>query len=266
MNHFQEWAAWQRAAGLSPRTVEERAVTIAALLASSGVEGHELMPLHIATFLGREHLSQASRATYYGAIRAYCRFLQAIGARSDDPCALIPAPRRRPSVPRPVSDAQLEGILAACNRRRTRCYVLLAAYQGLRVHEVAKIRGEDIDIAAGTLRVIGKGAREAVLPLHPVIAREARQWPRAGYWFPGRTSAHVTGQGVGQAIQSAMTRAGVSGTPHMLRHWFGTRLVAEGVHLRVVQELMRHASPTTTAGYTLVRPEQMRAGLERIAA
>lgn len=165
-----------------------------------------------------------------------------------------------------MSDDQLAAIIAACNRRRTRAYVLLAAYQGLRVHEVAKLRGEDIDLSAGTLRVIGKGSREAVLPLHPVIAREALHWPRRGYWFPSRSAAHVSGQGVGQAIQGAMTRAGVPGTPHSLRHWFGTRLVAEGVHLRVVQELMRHASPTTTAGYTLVRPDQMRAGLERIAA
>jgi integrase/recombinase XerD len=116
-----------------------------------------------------------------------------------------------------------------------------------------KVAGEDVDPVAGTLRVVGKGNVEASLPLHPKIGALAEHYPRKGFWFPGRTDGHVSGPWAGQCIVAAFALAGHSASAHMLRHWYGTHVLrAAGGNLLVAQQLLRHASPATTAIYCLV--------------
>jgi integrase/recombinase XerD len=160
-------------------------------------------------------------------------------------------------------------MLTMTHRRRTRAYIRLGAYQGLRVHEIAKVRSEDIDVHGGSMTVTGKGGKTALLPLHDEVWELARNMPRTGWWFPSpnRPGHHVDGRAVGKAISDAMQRAGIaSGKAHRLRHYFGTELVRSGVNLRIVQTLMRHESPATTAIYTRVTLEEERAGLAALAA
>ncbi|PPH47009.1 tyrosine recombinase [Rathayibacter sp. AY1C9] len=257
---LEDWTLWQNAQGLSARTIAERAGVIRALCADLDPLG--ITPADVMRFCGRRSLAASSRATYHASIRAYCEWLVRTGQRADDPSLSTPRPKRPKGRPRPVSSPQLGALLAVCNRSRTRAYVLLAVLAGLRVHEIAKVHGDDFDLAGGTMTVTGKGGKTALLPLHPQLAEEAAQWPRRGYWFPAYNGAeHVSADGIRQGIGSAMQRAGVPGTPHQLRHWYGTALVAEGVQARIVQELMRHESMATTSLYTDVTLAQLRAGL-----
>ena len=78
------------------------------------------------------------------------------------------------------------GVLARVNRRRTRAMVLLAAYEGMRVHEIAKLRGQDFRARMGgtLLEIVGKGGHKAAIPVHPVITQLRSAYPRAGWWFP----------------------------------------------------------------------------------
>ena len=104
--------------------------------------------------------------------------------------------------------------------------VLLAALAGLRVHEIAKVRGEDVDIDDRTLRVTGKGGRSDTLPLHPLLVAAALTMPTRGWWFPAnsrRPGDHVHPKSVSDIIGQAMRRAGIVGTPHALRHSYGRR-------------------------------------------
>ena len=136
-------------------------------------------------------------------------------------------------------------------------YVLLAAYEGMRVHEIAKVRGEDF--AGGEVRITGKGSVSSTVPLHPHVAALVERMPRAGYWFPSDSpEGHVSRVSVSLAIGRAMKRAGVTGTPHGLRHHFGTQVLrASGGDLRTTQRALRHASPATTAIYTQVADEAL---------
>ena len=106
--------------------------------------------------------------------------------------------------------------------------IRLGAYQGLRAHEIAKVRGEDVDVAAGTLYVCGKGGVEAELPLHSAIAEEAARMPATGWWFPSYLNREqpVLSGSVSAVLSGAMARAGVPGTAHSLRHWHATELLA----------------------------------------
>jgi len=187
-------------------------------------------------------------------------WLAETGRRDDNPAASLPAVRAPRGVPRPISPADVARILAACSdprARSTAAYVLLAAYEGMRVHEIAKVRGEDF--AGGEVRITGKGSVSSTVPLHPHVAELVERMPRAGYWFPSDSpEGHVSRVSVSLAIGRAMKRAGVTGTPHGLRHHFGTQVLrASGGDLRTTQRALRHASPATTAIYTQVADEAL---------
>lgn len=264
--HF--WKVWQESQGLSPRTIAERAAVITRLIEFAGVHPLQLSPLAIMTYCAQPALSDTSRATYHASIRAYCKFLVASDQRLDDPSLKTPTPKRPKGKPRPVFDNQLELMLATVNRRRTRTMILLGALAGMRVHEIAKAHGEDFDLANEVVTITGKGGSTEMVPLHTDLVREAQQYPRDGFWFPAYASqtenAHISRQGVYAAIKGVMLRAGVQGTPHQLRHWYGSTLLDQGVDVRVVQELMRHKSLDTTAIYTLVNLDKRRAGIARL--
>lgn len=260
---LDDWGDWQRAAGLSQRTITERRGVIRSLCTATGAGPLDMTPRLIIRFLGRKGLKPSTRATYHASIRAFYAWAHKAGLLEVDPTAQTPTPKRPKAVPRPVTDRQLMLILAVANRRRTRMMVLLAALAGLRVHEIAKVRGCDVDLDSCALTVAGKGGKTAILPLHEAILDAAHLFPTTGYWFPSyQREGPVLPSAVGKAIKSAMNRAGCDTTPHQLRHGFGTSLLNNGANLRVVQELMRHDSIASTQIYTLVSSPQMRAAID----
>lgn len=245
-----------QSAGHAKRTVDAREATIRRLASApdiaglSDIDGEELIE-----WLALQPLARSSRATYRAHLRAFFAWMKKTGRREDDPSLEIPSARVPRGVPRPVSPGDVQRILGACSDPRaamTRAYVLLAAYEGLRVHEVAKVRGEDFQ--GQEVIVHGKGGVSSTVPLHPLVAILAETMPRQGWWFPSDSATgHVSRVTVSQAISRAMRRAGVQGTPHGLRHHFGTQaLRASGGDLRTAQRVLRHASPATTAIYTQV--------------
>lgn len=205
-----------------------------------------------------------TRWTYHGALAAWFGWLHTQGFRSDNPMDMIGKPKRPKSDPRPISSDDLTRLLCTAMRRRTRAMILLAAFEGFRVHEIAKVKGEHLDLVERTITVTGKGGISATLPLHHLVVEHAYMMPRRGYWFPGPTSGHQRRESVGGTIKEVMIRAGVPGSAHQLRHWFGTALVEAGVDLRTVQTLMRHQNLTSTAIYTAVTERRRAEGIERL--
>lgn len=248
---LSEWAAWQNAQGLAQRTITERAATMRFLFTSSDTTPATLTARQIIAFCGREGLMPASKASYHATIRAFCAWMVRIEMRADDPSTMTPRPKRPRARPRPLTRLDVHRVYLAANRRRTRAYIALAVLAGLRVHEIAKFHGFDVNAEHGSLTVTGKGGVTELIPLHPDLADLARKMPRDGYWFPAYNGAeHVGRSAVHEAISGAMHRAGVRATPHQLRHSYGTELLRGGANLRTVQELLRHASIETTQRYT----------------
>lgn len=251
-----------RAKGLADRTITERTRIIRQIASITGAHPTTLTPADIEQFLTRAS-TPGTRYTYYSALRAWHRWLIRTNRRADNPTETIDRPRMPAGRPRPLTRAQLNHILYLDLHPDTRAKIILAAYAGLRAHEIAKIRGTDIDTIANTLTVTGKGGRTDVLPLHPRIAAEARQRPRKGYWFPSPThpGQPVTGKSVSRVISAALRSSGINATAHQLRHTFATELLATGTDSRIVQTLMRHSSLATTARYLGVSPDQQHAAI-----
>ncbi len=265
------WRLWQESANLSERTIADRAGLIRNLMMFCGRGPLDLTPPDIIAFLTRPGITNTTKATYHANIRVFSDYLVMSGQRDDNPALRTPKPRRTKGVPRPVTPEQVTKLLAAAKRKRTRMMILLAAFAGLRVHEVAKVRGEDFDLSAGLLYIVGKGSKRAVVPLHSLILAEASNFPERGWWFPSYESQdpgspHISAHAVMYSITRTMDRAGIDATSHQLRHYFGTALVRNGVDLRTVQELMRHESLATTALYTEISDVQRRDAISGLFA
>lgn len=263
---LEQWELYMRGAGRSARTISESLGLLRRLERFAGKRIENVTALDLSRFLGRRRLQQASRATYYGFLASFYRWWGDNGGVNV--AARLPRPKVPKGTPRPITDGQLSHLLGLRMHRRTRVMILLAAFGGLRIHEIAKIRGEDVDPVARTLRVTGKGGRTDTLPLHPLLVEAAKGMPMRGWWFPGnsrRRGLPIRSRGVGDIIGNAMLRAGIpDGTAHRLRHWYGTKLVVDGTDLRTVQTLLRHANLNTTAIYTQVSDPKRVEAIDRL--
>lgn len=257
---IEEWCDWMTAQGLSSRTINERKMLFLRL-----GKDLDLRVGDMVKELGRPELSTASKATYTNHFRSFFQWAIRMEYVEKDPTDKLPTPRVPRGTPKPITDSELRRLLRANMWKSSRAMILLAAYQGLRIHEVVKVRAEDIDHEAGTLTVVGKGGVESVLPLSDVIRDLAVTMPESGYWFPSG-DGHKRANSASATIGKIMKRAGVNGSAHSLRHWFATSLLSRGAHLRTVQELLRHSNLATTAIYTRVDDEARRAAIVSLAA
>ncbi len=218
----------------------------------------------ITRWLANPSWSTSTRATYWGHLHSYLVWCLKTGLIEKDPMINLPRPRVPKRSPRPATLEAYERIVAA-GELRWQIAVTLARYAGLRASEIARAQREDMDDRQ--IRVQGKGGRVDVLPMHSKVWAIVQDLP------PGQLVLSASGKpykpaGISHAFG---TYARGLGLPrplglHMFRHLYGTRLLMDrelggaGANLRVTQELMRHASPATTAVYTQVTDqERMRA-------
>lgn len=266
VDHLTRWVQRMRAEGLAERTVTDWPAIVRRAARTTGADPTRLTVDQVVDYLAGLP-SAATRQTYFTALRQWHRWLVDEEVRSDDPTARLRRPRAPKGEPHPVATGHLERLLCSGIRARTRTAVLLAACQGLRVHEVVKVRGEDVDLIGGRLRTVGKGGKVRWKPLHPLVADEASRYPRRGWWFPSHRHAGrpIRSDSLSSGISRAMARCGVPGTAHTLRHRFASRAYAADRDLVAVQELLGHARIETTRIYTAVPPGALRAAVTAAA-
>jgi integrase len=140
----------------------------------------------------------------------------------------------------------------------------LAAELGLRRAEVAQVHSRDLldDLGGTSLLVHGKGSRERIMPLPGSLAADLRALP-FGYAFPGADDGHLSPRWVGKIVGRLLPEGY---TMHSLRHRFGTRAYALSKDMFTVQELLGHASPSTTRTYVLLEDSAKRGVIDQLAA
>ncbi|WP_163700074.1 tyrosine-type recombinase/integrase [Mycolicibacterium sarraceniae] len=265
---LDEWELWQHAQRLSPKTISERV----RVLRQFYIETH-VQPMH-ADSLGivrwtasHDDWSDSTAAAYNSYLVAWFKWLQITDRRLDNPMVKVGTVKVPDRAPRPIADTDVPKLLQTRMWTSTRRMILLALLAGLRVHEIAKIRGQDVDMASQLLWVKGKGKRLRSIPLHPILIEMASEMPERGWWFPmrGYEAEHMLSKSVSDVIGRTMRRAGVLGTPHSLRHWYATSLLDDGHDIRLVQELMRHKSIQSTQIYTKVSDRRQREAIASLS-
>ncbi|MFE4469570.1 tyrosine-type recombinase/integrase [Leifsonia sp. NPDC056824] len=264
------WLAFMRAEDLTPNTIHERRRFYLYVEANVGNVLTVTRPELIA-FLGTPEWSNTTRQHYKSALHTLFTWLQDEGFREDNPGARLPRVKARKRTPHPFTIEEIERTLETGAYRRTRMMVALHYYLGMRVHEIAKVHGNDIDWNERTIRIFGKGAKTKYLPLSEEMWTLAETMPRDGYWFPNWRANHLYAAGEGHILSNsvstiignAIKRAGIQGhRPHDLRASMITLQSRAGVDPFVVQQNARHESLDTTAIYRLVDMDEMRAGFD----
>lgn len=253
-----------------------------AYLAPQGLEIERVGHLHLRGFLGSQsvRLSAASRARRLAGLKAFFRFLTRRKVIEVNPARRIRAPKLPALLPRslPVDEAfalmetpDAEKVLGL--RDRAMLEVLYGS--GLRVSELCGLDLGDVDPSSRTVRVLGKGKKERICPIHDgalsallawldrrgeLLAKPAkRQDPRALFlnFYGGRLTSRSVERHLDRYV--AQLGLGRKTSPHALRHSFATHLLAGGADVRSIQELLGHASLSTTQRYTAVTFEQLQA-------
>lgn len=208
---------------------------------------------HVVEYLASPGWTAGTRRTYRTTLSGFYDWMTERGEVASNPAARLPRVRLPYSEPDPLTTEQIETLMNSGIYAKTRMMVLLAAYQGLRVSEIAAVHSRDVDLDEGWLHIPnGKGGTSLRRPLHHLVLEHARRMDAPnGYWFPGlHGRPHISGSSVSQTLSNAMRRAGIVGhRPHQLRAWHATEMVHAGVDAITVQHSMRHATLGTLHKY-----------------
>ncbi|MDZ7889141.1 MAG: site-specific tyrosine recombinase XerD [Pseudomonas sp.] len=269
--------------GLSPHTVAAYRSDLAQYqgwLQERGVElhgsGREAILDHLAWRLSAGYQAR-STARFLSGLRGFYRFLLREGLIEQDPTLQVELPQLGRPLPKSLSEADVEALLAAPDigepiglRDRAMLEVLYAC--GLRVTELISLTLEQVNLRQGVLRVFGKGSKERLVPL----GEEAMVWVAryvrdsrpllldgkpSDVLFPSLRGEQMTRQTFWYRIKHQARVAGISKSlsPHTLRHAFATHLLNHGANLRVVQMLLGHSDLSTTQIYTHVARARLQA-------
>jgi len=268
--------------GLSPNTLAAYRADVTALDRWLAARGVALVNARRADLLGfiawRVEAGARPRSTarQLSSFRRFYRHLLGEGTLKEDPTAQIAMPKIGRSLPKSLTEEEVEALLAAPaiqdplgHRDRTMLEVLYAT--GLRVSELVNLKATQVNLNQGVLRIIGKGDRERMIPLGDEAVRWLGQFVRSArgeilldrqtdYLFPTRRGDRMTRQAFWHIIKRYARKAGVQKelSPHTLRHAFATHLLNHGADLRVVQMLLGHSDLSTTQIYTHVARERMK--------
>ena len=268
--------------GLAENTLLAYERDLRALATHGEARGRSLVELgqaDLAEFIGslRERgLGPRSQARHLFAARGFYRFALREGIVARDPTENLRPPKAFQALPRYLTPAQVETLLAAPDVTtpvglRDRAVLEVMYATGLRASELTGLTTEGLDMELGVVRVLGKGGKERLVPL----GREARRWvkryvaeAREGFahgrpnplLFLSRSGGRLTPMGLWGLVRRHAVAAGIEKvlTPHVLRHSFASHLLERGADLRALQAMLGHADISTTQIYTHVTRERLR--------
>ena len=272
--------------GLSPATIRAYRGDLADFASGRGVatswaDGPDAARRHLAERTRRGSprdpgLAPTSLRRRAASIRGFYRFAYGDGLIERDIAAHIDLPRQPRLLPETLTVADVAALLDAAPDLRGRALLELLYAAGLRVSEAIGLDREDLALDGGYVRVIGKGDRERLVPVGDIALDWLVRWldegrpallalhhvapARGGPLFLGDRGGRLARQQAFAIVRGAARRAGLADgvSPHTLRHSFATHLLEGGADLRIVQELLGHASISTTQLYTHVTGERVR--------
>jgi integrase/recombinase XerC len=259
-----EWAnafaSSLRASGKAQKTVDVYQRSVRSYC--EVVDPIQAKPVDIETWLTQLGVGANTIGQYLIRLRQFHKWLIREGYRLDNPVDLIDAPKVAPKKPRPLPEQYLHAIWDIADKQE-RAWIVLGLYCGLRASEAVSVRVEDI-VDGPSLRIVGKGGRERVVPMRPEVLEALRDlWPGTGRFFP-KANEKTASVRIGKLLRQV-------GCPplysfHSLRHSFGSATYKASRDIRLVQELLGHASLTTTQGYVAFDDEQARWVVSRLPA
>ena len=236
-----------------------------------GAEGIDTLAVRgFVAHLHRAGLRKSSIARKLSAVRSFLRHAVREGRIETNPGTSVPTPRLPKLLPKNLTVDEVFTLLDAIDgddpvSRRDRAILEFLYATGLRVGELASLDLDDVDVAGGMVRVLGKGRKERIVPFGGQAQKALRRWLEAsapgrarsadpGALFLNLRGGRLTDRSVRRILDRRLLEAALAArvSPHALRHSFATHMLGAGADLRAIQELLGHASLSTTQRYTHV--------------
>ncbi len=271
----------------SPHTIKGYAEDLASLREYLGRSNKSLTVAQLETrtirtylsYLHESGLAATSISRKLSSLRSFCKYLCREGIFERNPTEGLRGPKSRRPLPRVMGNEQIEKLLEAPSAdvafgRRDRALLETAYAGGLRVSELVGINLSDLNLADGTVRIRGKGKRERIAPIGSYAVKAIKRWlsdrrptPKAAQvLFLNKHGTRLSARSVGRLLAKYLAMAGLDPrtSPHTLRHTFATHLLNRGADIRSVQELLGHASITTTQIYTHLTSDRLKREYDRV--
>lgn len=271
----------------SPQTIKSYRIDILSFyqfIFSQGVDIFDVDALIIRNYLSTEIKKGISKKTCcrrLSALRHFYNFMVDNNYTKNNPFIFIHSPKKEIRYPRALYIEQIDTLFKANMERkddlmlRDQCILELLYASGIRVSELIKIKMVDIDFANRSIRILGKGKKERIVPFNKSCQKALKKYVsesrdklmakyapslKTDYLFFNANGRGLTSRGVEYILKSIEAKTGLNYGlhPHLLRHTFATHLLDGGADLRVIQELLGHESINTTQIYTHVSEEAMR--------
>jgi len=232
--------------------------------------------------LKERNYASATVARKVAAVKSFFGFMVSDGILSSDPTENLSSPKVGKSLPKPLSVAEVEALLAEPAKdstpeaKRDVAMIELLYAAGMRVSELVSLNMGDVNLEAGFVRCLGKGAKERIIPIHQQAVKAVDEYMVAARprllrgeeeeaLFLNRRGERLTRQGFWLILKAHAKAAGIKRavTPHTLRHSFATHILSGGADLRAVQELLGHANISSTQIYTHLTSEHVRQAYEK---
>lgn len=262
---IEQHQRWMERRGLSPATIDRRVRCLRIFDAEVGLYG--AVAEEVEMFLDGRNLGAKARYGWVSHLHQFYAWAIDHGHLSADPTRQVIRPKQRQNLPRPIATGDLVTALQMAGPTM-RCWVALGAFAGLRCKEIAGLHVDDLLWDDGLLFVRdGKGGKQRTVPMHDQVADalHAVTLPSRGACFRRPRGGPYPAAQVSREGNLFFASLGIPATMHQLRHWFGTHVQRATGDLRTTQELMGHASPTTTAIYTAYSQEKGRRAVSLLA-
>lgn len=254
----------------------------------------ELDPFHITHRQFRRYLGEMDAARYskrtinrhLSALKGFFSWLNVSGIIDVDPVSAMSGPKSASSLPKVIRnndmrafllvhsgiDADGEQVERTCEDVRDQAVLELMYACGARISEVANLKLCDVDLSSQLVKVFGKGSKERIIPIHDLAVASLREYrdhsrdellagKTSEFFFVSSRGGQFSDQAIRRMFKKTLLAAGLDPTlsPHAMRHTFASDILAGGADLRSVQEMLGHASLSTTQIYTHVSPERLKA-------
>ena len=285
VQEFLDWLVLERGRALSTCEAYRRDLNgYCEVLAARGRSPDTASEEDLLAFLRQQQsqgMAPASVKRAMTAVRTFHQFLVVEGRRADDPGSQLEFPTVPKAVPKALSEAEVDAIMDAVVgsdpvSRRDRAILEVLYGTGMRISELVGMSLADLDMGGSLVRVLGKGNKERVLPVgrcaHEALTawlvpagrgelepeRWASQLDQEAVWLNQR-GRRLSRQGAWGVVKKRAQQVGLGAkvSPHVFRHSYATHLLDHGADIRAVQELLGHASISTTQVYTLVSKEKL---------
>lgn len=249
---LSEWRRYQRRRGHAVSTINARASIVRGWIRRVP-HWRTATYRDVEAWLDELDVSAKTKRNRVSHLRAFYRWAAREGLTDVDPTALVDAPRVPRTLPRPARDSDVALVLAGASAQLAAMIGLMAA-GGLRCCEVAALTWDDVDLAAGSVIVMGKGSKERRIELHPhVVELLARLDTTAGRVFTSSRGRPYTANRVSQIVNRAFRDLGLGTKAHQLRHRAASTAVSlPGADLLAVRDFLGHATVATTQIYTKI--------------